>query len=120
MSKWKKTTLCITGLFGIGGSVALYLWNTGNLDMYVPMAAVNCGECHGNDLKGTELAPALLDSELKYGDTVVQLIESITQRHTGSNFEAMSMTTWPRSGLKRLREAGLSMNSRISLLATLS
>jgi len=88
MSKWKKITLCIAGLVVISGSVAFYLWETGDLDMYVAMTAINCGECHGNDLRGTELAPTLLDHELKYGDTVSQIIASITQRHDESNFDS--------------------------------
>lgn len=52
------------------------------------MIAINCAECHGSDLKGTKLATALIDTDLKYGETVPELIASIKTRHDGSDFES--------------------------------
>jgi len=49
----------------------------GDADIYVPMFAVNCSECHGNDLKGTALGPALVSRYLAGGDNIAALMHSI-------------------------------------------
>ena len=84
MSKLKVFLLSFVGLVVAVGLAALYFWETGNLDMYVPMFAANCGECHGSDLRGSETATALIETNLEYGDTVADLIASIKNRHDGT------------------------------------
>ncbi|MEO2175137.1 MAG: PQQ-dependent sugar dehydrogenase [bacterium] len=84
MPKWKIVLISLTGLAVVGGMFAYYLWETGDFDLYVAMFKGNCAECHGSDLKGTETAPALIESDLKHGDSVGDLIHSIANGHDGT------------------------------------
>lgn len=77
MSTWKIVLLVIAGLAIIGVSVGYYMFQYAEVDMYVPMFADNCGECHGDDLRGTDKGVALIDNYLEGGDTVAGLIQSI-------------------------------------------
>lgn len=84
MSKVKIVLLSITVVAIAVAGLLYYWWETGELDLYVPMFRSNCAECHSSDLRGTEHGPALIDTELKYGDTVADLINSIANRHEGT------------------------------------
>lgn len=49
----------------------------------------NCASCHGSALEGTENGPALVDAELKHGDTVEEMIAVIANGVPGT-----TMTGW--------------------------
>jgi hypothetical protein len=47
-------------------------------DFFIKQFNDKCGSCHGEDLRGTTLGPALVGVPLKGGDTVQQIARSIT------------------------------------------
>lgn len=44
----------------------------------------NCASCHGSALEGTEAGPALVDTELKYGESVEEMMAIITKGVPGT------------------------------------
>lgn len=76
MRRWLIIGPGLTGLvIGILG-VVLYVSRYAELDPYVPLFVEHCGDCHGDDLRGTDRGIALVDNFLPGGDTVAALIQS--------------------------------------------
>ena len=79
MSWWKIILLILGGLALAGGMYGYYMAQYAEMDIYVPMFNDNCGDCHGDDLRGTEKGIALIDDYLEGGDTVAGLVQSINR-----------------------------------------
>ena len=74
-------------LFGalIIGSIGIfwYVYSYAELDIYKPLYANNCAQCHGENLEGSAKASSLYGAELVHGDTVAALMQSIRTAHLG-------------------------------------
>ncbi len=81
MSWWKILLIAIGVLALGGGGTAWYVLTQVEFDIYVPMYVDNCGSCHGDELQGTSNGPALTGERLAGGDSVIELIASIRNRH---------------------------------------
>lgn len=81
MAWWKILLISVCVLVLGGVTVAWYVINFVELDIYVPLYADNCGHCHGNELQGTDRGVALVATELRGGDSVSALQESIKNSH---------------------------------------
>ena len=92
MSWWKILLITVLVLALGGAGVGWYLYNFAELDPYVPLFADNCGQCHGNELQGTEMGVALLNSELSGGDSVAALQNSIKNSHANFGKPAFATT----------------------------
>lgn len=67
------------GIFAIVGA-SVGTWYVATADTREPSIVAwndNCASCHGTALKGTELGSALVDVQLKHGDTVEEMIAVI-------------------------------------------
>ncbi|HEX7037293.1 MAG TPA: PQQ-dependent sugar dehydrogenase [Pseudomonadales bacterium] len=73
--RWVLTALAVLAVAAIG--IGYYELEISEQDIYVPLFAAHCGDCHGNDLRGTDRGPSLLDGELAGGDAVAALVRSI-------------------------------------------
>ncbi|MFK7912771.1 MAG: PQQ-dependent sugar dehydrogenase [Pseudomonadales bacterium] len=83
MAGW-KIALITAAVLTLGGiAVGFYFYKYAELDIYVPMFADNCGQCHGANLEGTERGVALIAGELRSGDSVGALQNSIKNGHVG-------------------------------------
>jgi glucose/arabinose dehydrogenase len=79
---WRKILLIIVGVTIFGGVGAVfYVLNFAELDIYPPIFADNCAQCHGDDMQGTNEGVALVGRELRLGDSVVALQASIKNAH---------------------------------------
>jgi aldose sugar dehydrogenase len=77
---WWKWTLAVLGVLAVGGiGVGYYRLEIAELDIYVPLFAAHCGDCHGRDLRGTERGSSLVGGELPAGDTLAALVQSISR-----------------------------------------
>ena len=85
MARWKIALLGAAAL--IGGGI-LYIVQVTELDLYVPLFAQHCAECHGSDLRGTETGIALIDATLTGGDSVGELIDSINRGNPSAGMPA--------------------------------
>ncbi len=72
----------------IAGIVAAILAEV-DKDPFAPLYAENCSQCHGESYEGTGEGPALVGVELKYGDSVVEITESIA-----TGFPQTGMSGW--------------------------
>jgi glucose/arabinose dehydrogenase/cytochrome c553 len=69
----------ITLVVLIGVGVAWIYYQSTYNDLYANLFDDNCSSCHGDQLQGIpELGPALLNTELQRGDTVAELMQSIS------------------------------------------
>lgn len=66
--------------------------NHAELDIYVPKFAEHCSSCHGENLAGTQVGPALINVALSGGDSVPELQASITSAHLGLVTPPLSQT----------------------------
>lgn len=73
--KWILTVLAALLIGGIGAGY--YQLEFAERDIYVPLYAAHCGDCHGGDLRGTDRGPSLVGGELAGGDTLAALIRDI-------------------------------------------
>ena len=90
---WKTIILVLLSVLTLGGiAIGWYLVSYVELDIYVPLYADNCAQCHGAQLEGTEIGPALVGGELSTGDSVNALQERIRDAHIGWNRLADSET----------------------------
>ena len=81
MSWWKISLIVLSVLALVGVAVAWYAFNYAELDIYVPLYADNCAQCHGSQLEGTDNGLALVGSDLPGGDSVFALQQSIKHAH---------------------------------------
>lgn len=81
MSWWKILLILIFVLVFGGLGVAWYVVSYVEFDIYVPLYADNCGSCHGSELQGTDQGVALVGTELRSGDSVGALQQSIKNSH---------------------------------------
>lgn len=88
---WKRIILVLFSVLTLGGiAIGWYLVSYVELDIYVPLYADNCAQCHGAQLEGTDIGPRLLGGELSAGDSVDVLQERIRNAHIGWNRLAVS------------------------------
>ncbi len=71
------------------GAILLQLMAAGMPDPYAPAYAANCAVCHGENLEGLALGPALVGRDLVHGSTVSEITESIAV-----GFPASGMPGW--------------------------
>jgi glucose/arabinose dehydrogenase len=76
---WWKISLIVLALVGV--AIGWYAFNYVELDIYVPLYADNCAQCHGAQLEGTDKGLALVGSDLPGGDSVYALQQSIRHAH---------------------------------------
>ena len=70
------------GVIVLGGAgIGWYMFKYADIDPYKPMYVAQCGGCHGDALQGTADAVALVNRELKGGDSVDALQDSIRSLH---------------------------------------
>ena len=68
----------VTTLLVVGAAGLFYL-KTSVPDPFVGLFEDNCSSCHGSNLEGTSLGPALVGVELKHGDSVAEISASIAK-----------------------------------------
>ena len=73
----------------IGGLFMLFV---SALDPFVAVFDENCSVCHGENLEGTTLGTPLIGAELIHGDTVADLIRSISGGYAEAGMPAWSQT----------------------------
>ena len=79
---WWKILLIAAVAVGLGGAgIAWYFISYTGADIYVPMFADHCADCHGRDLDGTDAGVALVGRSLSRGDSVMALQDSIRNAH---------------------------------------
>jgi len=61
-------------------------------DMFIKKFNKNCAGCHGEDLRGATLGPPLVGDELRYGDSVEELVNSIANGTPGTEMPAWKET----------------------------
>ncbi len=77
--------LTLLVLVGVGIGVFLYLATAD--DLFGELFNDNCSSCHGDQLQGIpSLGPALINADLQHGDTVAELMHSIS---TGNPLQGM-------------------------------
>jgi glucose/arabinose dehydrogenase len=89
----KKLLIVVGSIVGvlalvIVGGFFLIVSLAGN-DPFVGLFEDNCGVCHGADMRGTALGPALVGVDLVHGDTVEQIGASIA-----NGFPQRGMPAW--------------------------
>jgi aldose sugar dehydrogenase len=90
MSWWKILLLAVGTMAVTGIMWGYYMWEYAETDIYVPLFADNCGECHGVDLKGTEKGLALIERHLEKGESVASLMQSIRQGNPSAGMPAFN------------------------------
>ncbi len=83
-------TLAIVISVFIGGLYALFL--TAIEDPFVAVFDENCGVCHGENLEGTALGTPLIGGDLIHGDSVAEIIKSISDGYAVAGMPAWSQT----------------------------
>lgn len=79
---WWKTLLIVLGVIVFGAvGIGFYVLNFVEFDIYPPVFADNCGQCHGDAMQGADKGVALVGRELRLGDSVVALQASIKNAH---------------------------------------
>ncbi len=71
--------LCALLLGGLG--LFWYVTSYAQFDIYKPVYANHCAQCHGDNLQGTAVAGALFGNELRYGDSIAEMVQSIRTVH---------------------------------------
>ena len=71
--------------------VVIVLWSPVT-DPFVAQFEKNCAACHGEDLKGTNIGPALVGVELQHGDSVAEISQSIA-----NGFPQRGMPPWSKT-----------------------
>ncbi len=97
MKLWKKIALGLLALAVIGAGIGYYLFTT--RDQREPsLVAFNaeCAACHGRALEGTDQGPALVDVDLKYGDSTEELIRVIRDGVPGTTMPGMDGEMTPQ------------------------
>ncbi len=97
MKLWKKIVLGVLALAVIGAGIGYYLFAT--RDQREPsLVAFNaeCAACHGRALEGTDQGPALVDVDLKYGDSTEDLIRVIRDGVPGTTMPGMNGEMTPQ------------------------
>jgi glucose/arabinose dehydrogenase len=93
MPVWKKiavVSVCTVG--GIGLTFMGIFYAVSELAVSDPFITVfedNCSVCHGDDMRGTTLGPALVGAELAHGESVDELSNSIA-----NGFPQRGMPAW--------------------------
>jgi glucose/arabinose dehydrogenase len=89
----RKIALLTLGALALGGlGVYWYIYSYAQFDIYTPLYANNCAQCHGVALGGSDDIIALYGTELRYGDTVADLMHSIRTVHLGLDAPQFSET----------------------------
>ncbi len=90
MKLWLKIVI---GLIATGALAAAFgYWYLSTRDSREPSFVAwnkHCARCHGEALAGTNLGPALVDTKLKHGDTVEQMVAVIAK-----GLPDTTMTAW--------------------------
>ena len=78
-------------------------------DGFISLFNKNCASCHGEDLAGTGLGPALVGVKLRYGDTPEALANSIRKGSPATGMPAAaSMASRARFRSSRKRSGPIS------------
>ena len=77
----RKALLVLGVLAAIGVGSFWYMLNYADTDIYPPLFAEHCADCHHSNLLGTEQGPALLGSTPPGGENIAALIQSIRKGH---------------------------------------
>jgi aldose sugar dehydrogenase len=77
----KRIGLFLIGTAIIGAGFFWYLLQYADVDFYPPLFTEHCGDCHGDDMLGTDRAIALIENRLEGGDSVAAMIHSINHKH---------------------------------------
>ena len=93
----RRRTLWITGasvgVIAIVGIGIYYAFTFAiNSDPFMPIYADNCSVCHGENMTGTAQGPALIGNELQHGDSIAELVQSIS-----SGFPQSGMPAWAQT-----------------------
>ena len=88
MTVLKVILWVIIGIIVVIGVVAAIFFATYE-DPFVAEYRTQCATCHGEELEGTALGPALIGRELTHGDSVAEIMQSIT-----NGFPQRGMPAW--------------------------
>lgn len=78
----RKISFWLFGALLLGGlGVFWYLNSYAQFDIYKPLYANNCAQCHGVKMDGTATASALTGTQLLHGDSIAELMQSIRTAH---------------------------------------
>ncbi len=91
MTILKYVLLGIVGIIVVVGVVAAIFIATYE-DPFLGEYNAQCATCHGEALEGTALGPALVGRELTHGDSVAEIMQSIT-----TGFPQRGMPAWGKS-----------------------
>ena len=86
---WWKWTLAVLAVLSVGGiGFGYYQLEIAESDIYVPLFAAHCGDCHGGDLHGTDRGSRLVGGDLKDGATLAALMQSIERGQPAAGMPA--------------------------------
>jgi glucose/arabinose dehydrogenase len=89
MNKTARGLLILTTVVSV--NVLLFLWIMSQ-DKFSAPYQENCSSCHGNTLTGTPLGPALVGTDLQYGDSVTDISRIIRDGSLKNGMPAFAAT----------------------------
>ncbi|MEM7076997.1 MAG: PQQ-dependent sugar dehydrogenase [Pseudomonadota bacterium] len=78
-------------LVGLGAALVGYFLSN-PVDNFSAVYVENCGACHGESLEGTQIGPALIGRDLVHGESVAELVHSIS-----NGFPERGMPPWSKN-----------------------
>lgn len=97
MKLWLKICVGLVVLITIAVAGGYWYFLT-NASREPSLIAFNehCASCHGKNLVGTDFGPALIETNLKYGDSVEQMMAVIANSNHGEGMEEWNIDLGPQ------------------------
>ncbi|MCZ6616935.1 MAG: PQQ-dependent sugar dehydrogenase [Gammaproteobacteria bacterium] len=89
---FQVTGIVVVVLVVIGVGIYFAIVSAINQDPFAPIYAENCAVCHGENMQGGAQGPALVGAPLVHGESVAELIQSISQGYPAKGMLGWSAT----------------------------